>query len=282
MTTVDSIMVDIDNNKTTNEMKSPTEENVSFGENKSTSDVSVSDEERQTGVGTGEHGCDQQGNSRKRKRRRIKGGKHHRKWKPYDKLTWSEKKALEEKETIRATQKRQEAFASGHPIAPYNTTQFLMEDHIQSEASPDLLEVENGENLNVSVSSKHRDSFNSDGSSDSDYCADDDETFLAKEFSEAYDNIHAERLQTMSKEQLVKDFVELERKVETLEKKLKNSNQNCVTNERDNSDGTSLSSSGEELALFDLATREEMKRLKEDNSTMKKQIEEMKNKNGSC
>ncbi|ESO86836.1 hypothetical protein LOTGIDRAFT_128589 [Lottia gigantea] len=258
------------------------EKNISFG-GENTSDVSVSpsDEDRKNGVNGAEHYSDQSGIPRKRKRRRIKGGgRHHKKWKPYDKLTWPEKKALEDKETIRATQKREEAFASGHPVAPYNTTQFLMEDHIQSEASPDLLDVENGENINSSL----RDSFHSDadGSSDLEYGADEDETFLAKEFSEAYDNIHAERLQTMSKEQLVKDYVELERKVETLEKKLKDSNQNKRLRADENSDGTSLSSSGEELQ--DLAALknvgEEMKRLREDNIKMKEQIEELKKKNG--
>jgi hypothetical protein len=54
-------------------------------------------------------------------------------------MSWTERRALEEKEAVRANQKREDAFKHGHPVAPYNTTQYLMEDHIKNEEiAPDL------------------------------------------------------------------------------------------------------------------------------------------------
>ncbi|KAG8147923.1 hypothetical protein E2320_000184 [Naja naja] len=71
---------------------------------------------------------------KKKHRRRPSKKKKH--WQPYYKLTWEEKKKFEEKQSQRASRVRAEMFAKGQPVAPYNTTQFLMEDHDQEE--PDL------------------------------------------------------------------------------------------------------------------------------------------------
>lgn len=68
-----------------------------------------------------------------RKRHRRPPFKKKRSWKPYNKLTWEEKKRLEERESQRASQMRAEMFAKGPPVAPYTTTQFLMmKDHVES------------------------------------------------------------------------------------------------------------------------------------------------------
>ena len=45
---------------------------------------------------------DTNSDKKKRIRRNKKGGKHHRKWKPYNKLSWDERKVLEEKESKKA------------------------------------------------------------------------------------------------------------------------------------------------------------------------------------
>lgn len=60
-------------------------------------------------------------NGRKHRRRRGK------KWKPYSKLSWEEKLELEKREEKRAEGVRAERFKHGIPVAPYNTTQFLLE-----------------------------------------------------------------------------------------------------------------------------------------------------------
>lgn len=172
------------------------------------------------------------GKKKRRRRGKHKGGKHHRKYKPYHKLSWSERKEVDDRETKRANLKREAAFKSGHPVAPYNTTQFLMEDHSKNEGiSPSLKLEDKTDDLpttkenRLSKDSSHC-SGGSAGDSEDEYLYDssnDEELFLAKDFSEAYDSIHVERLQKMTKEELVKDYLELEAKVENLEKKLKDS-----------------------------------------------------------
>ncbi|KAM7313059.1 putative protein HEXIM1 [Ixodes scapularis] len=148
---------------------------------------------------------------KKKKNRRGKSKK--RKWKPYYKLSWEERRELEERESRRANRLRQQMFAHGQPVAPYNTTQFLMEDHCVQE--PDF-ESRNGHH-------RHReDSVNSVDSSDEFYSSPEDEDdFLQKQFSEAYDDVHAERLSSMSKAELVQEYLLLEDRVEDLEQKLR-------------------------------------------------------------
>lgn len=148
--------------------------------------------------------------ARRKKHRRGKSKK--RKWKPYNKLTWEEKQELEDRVARRAHRVREERFAHGQPVAPYNTTQFLMEDHNVQE--PDLDNILNG----------HRQHRESTGTIDSDeyYSSpEDEEEFLQKEFCEVYDNIHAERLSSMTKLELIQEYMHLEDRVEKLEQKLR-------------------------------------------------------------
>lgn len=65
--------------------------------------------------------------SRPRKRRRRRGRAKQRRYKPYMKMTWDEKRELESREEKRAENVRRERFQSGIPVAPYNTTQFLLQ-----------------------------------------------------------------------------------------------------------------------------------------------------------
>lgn len=160
---------------------------------------------------------------RKRHRRKAKGGRHHRKWKPYNKLTWEERKVLDDREERRACMRREERFASGQPMAPYNTTQFLMEQH---DTSGPIIESH----------ARHRSSRDRDGSlsmdSGSEDCdsslGDDEETFMEREFTEAYESEHAERLQRMTKDELVREYLDLETKNEKLEKSLRKVNELAV------------------------------------------------------
>lgn len=202
-------------------------------------------------------------NGRKKKpRRRRRAGKerpfqphNQHKWKPYFKLTWAEKKALEERESKRALRVREEAIASGHPLAPYNTTQFIMEDRINSTGEPKLTPPP------LSQAKKHKGTRErrcsapggcaesrspsskcecgaecegcnevSDGAQSDDLDLDcdysDNETDLnywakeREEFSQAYDTVHAEILNNMPKNQLVVEYMELESKLEEMTKKI--------------------------------------------------------------
>ncbi|KAL3836791.1 hypothetical protein ACJMK2_022206 [Sinanodonta woodiana] len=194
---------------------------------------------------------------KKRRRRRHKGGKNHRRWKPYDKLSWSEKRELEEKETRRANQKRAEAFASGHPVAPYNTTQFLMNDHIENERIEHDLNRHNSKGSNDSGCTDTSDEWNESA----------EEDYMAREFSETYDNIHAERLNSMTKEELIKNYVEMESKLEQLEKTM-------TDKTNSGSDVQSISSGGEETVDMKefIRLKEENKKLVEENSRLRSEL----------
>ncbi|XP_030077295.1 LOW QUALITY PROTEIN: protein HEXIM1 [Microcaecilia unicolor] len=159
----------------------------------------------------GEEGQKQVG----KKKHRRRPSKKKRRWKPYFMLTWEEKQQLEERETLRAARVRAEMFAKGQPVAPYNTTQFLMEDHDQEE--PDL---------KTGLCPPRRSTTKSDDTSDEDF-GDEEEggsdgmggggmgdgggEFLQRDFSETYEKYHAESLQNMSKQELIREYLELEK-----------------------------------------------------------------------
>ncbi|XP_053495002.1 protein HEXIM1 [Ictalurus furcatus] len=170
------------------------------------------------------------GRQGKRKHRR-RPSKKKRRWKPYFKLTWEEKKELDERESARASRVRAEMFAKGLPVAPYNTTQFLMEEHDREE--PDL----NTERCNRKSFGASR---SEDTASEEDFDPEEDEEeegeggeggesdgmgraggaggeFLQRDFSETYERYHVETLQNMSKQELVREYLELEKSMSRLE-----------------------------------------------------------------
>jgi len=163
------------------------------------------------------------GRRRRRCRRKRKAGEHHqqaglqRQWKPYSKMTWEEREKADERITIRANRVRERRFKSGLAMAPYNTTQFLMEQHEptgseQSAAFPFL-------ELDMPQACPGRSSGSVTGESS---VADVDDAgaevmFMEKEFAEEYENFRAERLQTLTKDELVRDYIDLERKLEKMQ-----------------------------------------------------------------
>lgn len=161
-----------------------------------------------------------------KKRHRRRNSRKKRNWKPYYKLSWDEKKALDEKETARASRVREEMFAKGLPVAPYNTTQFLMDEHDREE--PDL-NTETG----VRRASGMEDTGSEEEMFDNEE-EDDDEgsgggsdgigrpgnaggEFLQRDFSETYEMYHVESLQNMTKQELVQEYLELEKCMSRLE-----------------------------------------------------------------
>uniref|UniRef100_A0A8C8ZN53 HEXIM P-TEFb complex subunit 1 n=1 Tax=Prolemur simus TaxID=1328070 RepID=A0A8C8ZN53_PROSS len=166
----------------------------------------------------GEEACGQQQRQLGKKKHRRRPSKKKRHWKPYIKLTWEEKKKFDEKQSLRASRIRAEMFAKGQPVAPYNTTQFLMDDHDQEE--PDL---------KTGLYSK-RAAAKSDDTSDEDFMEEageedggsdgmggDGSEFLQRDFSETYERYHAESLQNMSKQELIKEYLELEKCLSRME-----------------------------------------------------------------
>lgn len=92
-------------------------------------------------------------------------------------------------------------FSDSQRLVPYNTNEFLMEDHYP-KISP---------NFNYNPSNSH-DSFSSSdcGMSGS---IDEDE-FLTKEFRMDYENLRAEQLHEMPKDQVIQEYLKLENQTE--------------------------------------------------------------------
>lgn len=165
-----------------------------------------------------------------KKRHRRRTSKKKRNWKPYYKLSWEERKALDERETARASRLREEMFAKGLPVAPYNTTQFLMDEHDREE--PDL-KTETGIRRPSGVGVRMEDTGSEEDLYDNDEEDDDDGSgggsdgigrpgnaggeFLQRDFSETYEMYHVESLQNMTKQELVQEYLELEKCMSRLE-----------------------------------------------------------------
>lgn len=143
------------------------------------------------------------------RKNRVRHRKH--KWKPYHKLTGDERRRLEERISRRAYRAREKMSASGLTLAPYNTTQFLMDDHNFGEPDYDSIHHE----------SKSKDDYNS--SEDYYSSPDDEEEFIQQQFSETYDSVHDDYINGMSKFELVHELIRLEDEVENLEQSLRES-----------------------------------------------------------
>lgn len=177
---------------------------------------------------SGSGGDEEEGTStaRKRKNRRgYKAGKRHRSnWKPYSKMTWEERQACDERQSRRATQKRAEREARGQPMAPYNTTQFLMNEHPADDLQLSPLLAQAGSQMNCSADGEAELSGSMDSSDEFSSPEPDVEpdSFLEKEFADTYRSLHAERLQNLTKDELIREYLELEAKVERLESQVPN------------------------------------------------------------
>ncbi|XP_078080086.1 protein HEXIM1-like [Mustelus asterias] len=182
-----------------------------------------------------------------RKRHRRRPSKKKRRWRPYFKLSWEEKKALDERESVRAAKTRAEMFAKGFTVAPYNTTQFLMEEHNQEEpdlnTGPGAAAAAGGGGGAAAAGGggggrlcpPRRAARPADPSDDDEeelLLLDEEEQqdsgsdgmgghgggeFLQRDFSETYERYHAESLHNMSKQELIREYLELEKCLSRLE-----------------------------------------------------------------
>ncbi|XP_032681556.1 protein HEXIM-like [Odontomachus brunneus] len=168
-----------------------------------------------------------------KKRRTRRGKPKHRKLKPYS------KQQLSCQQQVRSRCVGQMAKTGRQPPAPYNTTQFLMADHSDL---PDLEQKLSGvASLEIpamfqkpSAPPRTRDSsFSVDSDEDYFYSSpEDEEEFLTKEFSNAYEDLHAERLNNLSKSQLIQEYLQLETRMDLLSKRQRMKNMHPIE-ERD-------------------------------------------------
>jgi hypothetical protein len=166
----------------------------------------------------------------RRNRRKRKAGEHHQPsasgrrqpWKPYMKMTWEERLEADERVTLRANRRRDQLQASGQAMAPYNTTQFLMEQHEPTRVPPPTGAISDAQSSSAfpyyDVDGAGRSSGSLTGESsvtDIDDAA--EVLFLEREFAEEYESFQAERLQTLTKDELIREYVEMEKKLERLQ-----------------------------------------------------------------
>lgn len=159
---------------------------------------------------------------KRRKKHTRRGSKKNKprkprhKFKPYNTLTWDEKRKLGEHDALRAMQRRKElSLQKGCPIAPYNTTQFLMEEHKV---------LENFDEKVLSNSYSKPDYTSAESNTDNPCTLDtssssiSDDEYFDKDFDEFYTRVHIDTLNSFSKDDLISYISELEVKIENLEK----------------------------------------------------------------
>ncbi|XP_060520291.1 protein HEXIM1 [Cylas formicarius] len=101
------------------------------------------------------------------------------------------------------------------PEAPHNDNQFLLEDHFMIEDLDERLKCE--EAASTSTLTRTRDSSFSVDSCDEFYSSpDDEEQFLLKDFDDQYERVQTEKLFTMSKQELVQEYLALDNRYQEL------------------------------------------------------------------
>lgn len=169
-------------------------------------DVLVKQFKEQSASTSVENDCNLLNNAKprgKRRRRKSNRSKQKSNNKPYKKSNW------------KFQMPRTRLYGAGDEpglssLVPYNTNKFLMEEHmpeaILGRVSP------SGRTRNSSFSVDSEDYFNA--------LPEDEEAFLTKEFSSVYETARAERLDGMSKNQLIKEYLQLEANYDKLSKTL--------------------------------------------------------------
>jgi len=148
----------------------------------------------------------------KRQQRRMKARRARRKaYRPYYQLTEEQRRVREERERLRELKQRERMVAKGRITAPYNTTQFLMSDN---KADNILLQLE--EKLEARRVRHNSLSTEEVEEAEKEEAAE----FMSRQFKADYQLQHLDRLESMTKELLLHEYMLLERKNEALEEKL--------------------------------------------------------------
>lgn len=159
--------------------------------------------------------------------------------------------------------------------APFNSTQFLMNDHV-SEAVRHLDSVLNDDQapkesdddgpLGLYLQRGRGSSFSIDTDDDYYYSSpEDEEEFMSKEFIKDYDNVRNDRLIDMSKAELINEYLQMEQKIEALEKRLKSGSSGSAT--PNNAAATASTSKDMESTIRQF--QKEIQRLESENDQLK-------------
>ena len=171
-------------------------------------------------------------------------------FRPYYQLSEGERDVREERERLRVAKLKERMWAKGRIIAPYNTTQFLMADTEQPHAGAE------------------------DGCYYAATPAADDQDFMCQEFRKEYEVHNINRLDKMSKEMLLSEYMLLERKNEKLEEKLKTIKEREEAQEEEATNGRNNSEL--EYANRLMKLQSEMEKLKMENQRLLAENVEMR------
>lgn len=134
---------------------------------------------------------------------------------------------MEEREEKRAERVRAQRFAHGQPVAPYNTTQFLLRDReLRNGGEPDCGDLDEiVRNIRHHTRSGSYESPGAAGASDSE-CGDgssdnSDYSYLEREFDNDWLDEQRQRLEAMTKDDLVKEFMDLQKQYESAQRDMR-------------------------------------------------------------
>jgi len=166
-------------------------------------------------------------------------------FRPYYQLSEEERDVREEREKQRVAKLKERMWAKGRIIAPYNTTQFLMADHPEEDFY---------------------------------FCKPtDDQDFMNKEFKKDYDVQYINRLEKMTKEMLLNEYMIIERKNENLEERLERSRQRDEEKMRNETEFLTANTTMEDDAVEKISKfQREMERLRMENQRLLAENIEMK------
>lgn len=184
--------------------------------------------------------------------RRHKGGSRHKKtyqpYPPQDERNLKRRSMERKAKESAAAEVRQEGLHEfvQFPVAPFNSTQYLMDEH--NVTSPTSTSVQKTPSHTKLYSPTYDKNPTNDSSQEAIQVDIDKKD---KDFADVYTSVHAESLQCLSKEELVKHYMSLEEKIALLQKQVKQRNDTEPVMANSNSD--SLSNSCTNEGLVDLA-----------------------------
>ncbi|ETN78431.1 hypothetical protein NECAME_02868 [Necator americanus] len=150
---------------------------------------------------------------KRRKTRRRRANKNR--FKPYHSLSPEEKMALDAAETARSERRTRERMANGKPMAPSNTTQFLLEDReARAEQGREVeLAYEASERRRVrSISVSSEFMAASEGASSSGDSETDKE--MDREFEAEFEEYTMDRLSRLTKDEMTREILDKEKNAE--------------------------------------------------------------------
>lgn len=157
------------------------------------------------------------------KKKRRRGKSKRQLTKPFMKVSWQDRRKNDKNK--RNNRFRKIVLANTH--APFNNNQFLMEIH-----KP---EPENNFHVVRTPSARTRDSsFSVDSEENYFYSLpEDEEEYLTKEFSSVYEDAQSERLSSMSKDEIIQEYLLLEAKYDNLVKRTERMKPRCNDEDKD-------------------------------------------------